>query len=152
MLKIVFGFIFAFSVVQYTPTVMAKAKHSKKSKKKKKNVDNEITNARMRQASGAKKKWSFSGGLGYYGGSLTKPFGAQRINLYDPTGDPSITALSSSVGVRYRINPNSSISLGLGLTYYEPLRVFQGSIDDAGEALKERARLECAADRTGICM
>lgn len=136
MSKILLGLILALSFVQYTPTAIAKGKVSKKSKKKK-NVDDEITNARMRQASGSKKKWSFSGSAGYYGGSLTNPFGAERINLYDPTGDTSITSLSGSVGIRYRLNPNSSLALNLGMSFYEPLRIFHGSIDDIGEKLKD---------------
>lgn len=136
MLKILLGLILTLSFVQYTPTAIAKAKISKKSKKKKESVGDEITNARMRQASGSKKKWSFSGSTGYYGGSLANPFGAERINIYDPTGDPSITFLGGSVGIRYRLNPNSSLSLSLGLSFYEPLRIFHGSIDDVEEKLK----------------
>ncbi|MBE8222131.1 MAG: hypothetical protein HAW60_05320 [Bdellovibrionales bacterium] len=135
MSKILLGLILALSVVQYTPLASAK-KYSKKSKKKKKGIDNEITNARMRQASGSKNKWSFSGGLGYSGSNITNPFGAERINIYDPLGATGSTALSVSVGVRYRINPNLSLSSGTNISYYRPLRFLHESIDRSFSSYK----------------
>lgn len=134
MSKVLLGLILALSFAQYMPTAIAADTTSKKAKsKKKKNVDKEITNARMRQASGSKKKWSFSGTFNYNGGSLTNPLGGERINLSDPTGDSGTTSASQSLGIRYRLNPNSSLSLGLGLAFYVPLHPFHGSIDEFGD-------------------
>lgn len=137
MSKILLGLILALSVVQYAPTTLAKGKVSKKAKaKKKKNVDDEITNARMRQASGSKNKWSFSGSIGYSGSNITNPLGAKRINIYDPLGTQGTTALSGSVGVRYRINPNSSLSTNTSISYYKPFRFLHESIDTSFSSYK----------------
>ena len=77
-------------------------------------LDNEITNARMRANSGSKSKYSASLSVGYDGGTVRKPFDKERANLLGD-GDPEQVALGVSVSGRYRLNKNTSITSGIGL-------------------------------------
>lgn len=86
------------------------------------NIDEEITNARMRAESGSKSKWSVSATATYSGGSIKEPFSKNRAN---PTNDPSPekVRLGGDVGVRYRMNKNLSVTGGIG---YSAVRPFHG--------------------------
>ncbi len=97
------------------------AQETKKSSTEKKNdIDNEITNARMRAESGSKSPLSMSIGLGYNGGALDDPFGDERPNI---SGDPEVetaTYLGLDVSGRYRFTKNDSISFGAGMGATKP--------------------------------
>jgi len=86
------------------------------------NIDEEITNARMRAASGSRSKFSMSASLGYDGGSVKDPLSAERPNL---SGDPEVLVASEfggSVSARYRVNKNDSFTFGAGVSYLQPLQ------------------------------
>lgn len=85
-------------------------------------IDEEITNARMRASSGSKSKISISASVGYDGGSIKKPLNARRPNL---SGDPEILVASEfggSISARYRANKNDSFTFGAGVSYLQPLQ------------------------------
>jgi hypothetical protein len=85
-------------------------------------IDEEITNARMRAANGSKSKISASLGLGYTGSSLKRPFDGIRPNLSGTAQDQSSSQFSSSLSGRYRINQNQSITAGIGVQILQPLQ------------------------------
>lgn len=85
-------------------------------------IDEEITNARMRAANGSKSKISASIGLGYTGASLKKPLDGIRPNLSGTAQDQSTSRFTSSLSGRYRIDQNQSLSAGIGLQVLQPFQ------------------------------
>ena len=85
-------------------------------------IDEEITNARMRAANGSKSKISGSVSVGYTGASLENPFDGIRPNLAGNAQSQSTSRLTSSLSGRYRLNKNSSISAGIGLQLLQPFQ------------------------------
>ncbi len=85
------------------------------------NIDEEITNAKLRAESGSKSKWSGSFTANYQGSSLEKPLDKDRAN---PTNlkVPERVKLSGDLGIRYRMNKNESLSLGTGYSLQRPLQ------------------------------
>lgn len=83
------------------------------------NIDNEITNARMRADSGSKSKYSASIDIGYSGGSLEDPGSEQRANLLGGNERPAVL-MNIDAGLRYRLNKNESLRAGTGLTIIQP--------------------------------
>lgn len=83
------------------------------------NLDEEITNAKLRAETGSKSKWSGSFTANYNGGSLQKPMSKDRPN---PTRDPITpkTALQGDMGIRYRIDKNQSVKVGTGYSLERP--------------------------------
>lgn len=85
-------------------------------------IDEEITNARMRANSGSKSKFSGSISAYYDGGSVEEPLSATRPNL---SGDPDVPTFSGgggSTSLRYRISPNHSLTAGVGFQLIQPLQ------------------------------
>lgn len=83
--------------------------------------DKEITDAKMKADSGSLSRYSVKFSLGYYG----PPIG-DLSNEMQPNPDGSVgtyeTALSGSIGARYRIDQKSTISVGTGISAVTPLQ------------------------------
>jgi len=94
-------------------------------------IDEEITNARMRAESGSKSKWSMSSSVAYTGGSFSRPFGVDRPNIAGLPGQQVATSLGGSLNARYRANKNDSFTLGTSFGVMTP---FAG---DVGKADKQ---------------
>ncbi len=95
-----------------------------------KDIDDEITDARMRATLGSKSQWSFKSTLGYSGGSLKDP-GATVRPAYRTGPDTEVLAtLSGNVGVNYRLNERDNLSFGTGVTIVDP---FHGDITKNAE-------------------
>jgi hypothetical protein len=97
-----------------------------------KDIDKEITNARMRATLGSKSKWSIKTALGYSGGSVERPFDRIRPNYQAGTTTPVLTNLSGSVGIKYSLSGSESLSLGTGIVVRNPLHgdLNRGSFSD----------------------
>lgn len=113
-------------LAEASKTKSKKTKESKKADKttSKDNIDEEITNARMRASSGSKNKLSMSMGIGYSGGKLSDPFGRERPDIYGNPENETLTSIGGSVSGRYRFTKNDSVTLGAGLSYLAPLRSY----------------------------
>jgi hypothetical protein len=88
-------------------------------------LDEEITNARMRAESGSKSKVSMSINGGYTGGALQQPFGVERPALAAEPGNQEQTSLDFGIDARYRINKHDSVTLGTSFGLMTP---FQGDV------------------------
>ena len=86
-------------------------------------IDEDVTNARMRAESGSKSKWSISTTLNYKGGSLKQGFGAKRPNLSGKPGEELNSSISIDPNVRFRWSKNDSVTLGNSFAVMTP---FQG--------------------------
>lgn len=82
-------------------------------------VDQEITNAKLRAESGSKSKFSLSLTANYAGGSLAEPLSKDRPN---PVNDPIApkTEMSGRFSGRYRLDKNQSLTLGTGYSLERP--------------------------------
>ncbi len=106
---------------QNANTSTVKVSDVQKTEEKKEDIDQEITNARMRSELGSKSQFSFKSSLGYSGGSLEKPFDSIRPNYRASASIESLTALSGNVGVNYRVSKGGNLSLGTGVVVMAPL-------------------------------
>ncbi len=83
----------------------------------KKDIDEEITNAKLRAATGSKKSISISTAFGYAGASLLNPTSTERPQLNDNSSSADPTYLSGTIGVKYRVSDHDNLSLGFGVQY-----------------------------------
>ncbi|NJM10269.1 MAG: hypothetical protein HC883_05260 [Bdellovibrionaceae bacterium] len=95
-------------------------------------IDQEITNARMRAESGSKSKLSLSTSIGYTGGSLDKPFGQKRPSLAGTPETQVTTSADIGLDARYRWTKNDSFTAGTSFGLYTP---FQGDVNGAENQL-----------------
>lgn len=93
----------------------------RKPDEKMKDIDEEITDARMRAQLGSKSQWSFKSSLNYSGGSIQDPFNSVRPNYRASATIESMTSLSGDVGINFRATDRDNINLGTGLTIIDPL-------------------------------
>lgn len=85
----------------------------------KKDIDEEITNARMRAQLGSKSKWSIKTAFGYNGGSIERPALEVRPNYRSAKSPDVLTNASGSVGINYRME-KGSLGFGTGLVVRNP--------------------------------
>lgn len=109
-------------------------------------IDEEITNAKMRADSGSKSRFSLSTGLSYTGGSLAKPLDAKRPALSGEPGQQTRTSGNLDLSARYRWSKNDSVSLGTSFKLYTP---FQGNTSKAGQKQYSVADPVLSYTRTG---
>lgn len=106
---------------QNANTSTVKVTDVQNAEEKKEDIDQEITNARMRSELGSKSQWSFKSSLGYNGGSVEKPFDAIRPNYRAAATREALTQLAGNVGVNYRISKGGNLSFGTGVVIMDPL-------------------------------
>ncbi len=82
-----------------------------------KNIDEEITNAKLRAETGSKKLWSFGSTFSYAGGSITDPTSTERPQLNDGQVSLDPTKLSGQMSVKYRLTDHDNLNLGFGVDY-----------------------------------
>jgi hypothetical protein len=114
-------------------TSKAKAQELKtKQQADQKDIDAEITNAKMRAESGSKSKHSFSMDLSYSGGTVNSPVAYRRPNIAGAEATPTLTSLGGEINYRYRISPEYSMTAGVGLEMIAPGFELENSDADAG--------------------
>lgn len=84
-------------------------------------MDEVITNKKMRAEAGSKSKFSFSTNVGYSGGSIEKPLAEDRPNITAGAGVTAKAALTADVSARYRMSATESLSTGIGVRWIAPL-------------------------------
>jgi hypothetical protein len=85
-------------------------------------IDKEVRNPRLRAISGSKSKWSLSFALNYRGGTVSKPFGMYRPDIYGNPENERLTSFGGSLSGRYRFDRKNSVTLGFGFSYLAPFR------------------------------
>jgi hypothetical protein len=90
-----------------------------------KDIDDEITNARMRATLGSKNRWSFKSALGYSGASINDPLNEVRPNYRAGSNREALPALSGTVGINYRMTERDNLSFGTGIAIMDP---FHGGV------------------------
>lgn len=85
-----------------------------------KDIDEEITNARLRASTGSKSKISLQTDFAYSGGTFSEPFGKTRPKLSAGPIVPNYTALSGNIAAKYRATDRGSINVGSGIGLTTP--------------------------------
>lgn len=85
-----------------------------------KDIDEEITNQRMRAALGSKSKWSVRTASAFQGGSIKKPVDANRPNYRGAVATPTATYFYSDVAIKRRLGDMDSLNFGTGLLLFKP--------------------------------
>jgi hypothetical protein len=131
---------FSFSVMAQKKVKMEKAPHQtdkvvvEEKKDEVDEADQVITNRRLRADMGSTSNWSIRTFWNYQGGSVQKPFTADRPNI-DAGGDNLLLAnASGNVGVRYRVTKFDSLNLNFGLNMTTP---FHSSFKTSNQRLQD---------------
>lgn len=106
----------------------AKIEDLQKKDEAKKDIDDEITNARMRATLGSKSKWSVRTALAYQGGSVKKPFDVVRPNYRGAVATNVRTYMNADVAVKRRLGDLDSLNFGTGILVFTP---FHRTLDEA---------------------
>ncbi len=83
----------------------------------KKDIDEEITNKKLRASTGSKKNVSVSSTFSYAGGPLTHPTSTERPQLNDGQASADPAKLTGQVAVKWRATDHDNLSLGFGLDF-----------------------------------
>lgn len=84
-------------------------------------VDQTITNRKMRAETGSLSKWSVTTALGYSMGSVEKPLSAFRPNIRSTNSlDTLLQSIQGNVGIKYRATKMDSLKLSAGLRMMNP--------------------------------
>ena len=92
------------------------------------NIDDDITNAKLRAESGSRSKFSVSATTDFKGGTVDAAFGTNRPQLVAEPGKQDNTSIDAGVGLRVRWNRHDSLTLGTNFGLNTP---FQGHVDSA---------------------
>ena len=97
-------------------------------------IDQTITNNKMRAETGSKSKFSFSSQLNYIGGTVNAPLEAIRPDISGATGTTDVALFGGQISGKFNISPAQSLMAGLGVRWITPL---QGStVPDGYEGKK----------------
>ncbi len=95
--------------------VYANMQKSKIDVSKDKNRGEVVDNPTLKTLSGSLNNISLYSNYVYRGGSLSDPFGAERPNIRNAEGTPSLANMSGNIGMKYRMTKNDNLSLQFGL-------------------------------------
>lgn len=90
------------------------------SQTQRKDIDDEITNAKLRAETGSKSVWSIQSTFIYQGGSMQEPFASERPTLSPGTARENDVSLSGQISAKYRLTDHDSLNLGLGVGWLKP--------------------------------
>ncbi len=85
-----------------------------------KDIDEEITNARLRASTGSKSKFSFRSALSYSGGSVERPFDPIRPNYRSARNTLVDTRLGGSIAMKFRATDRDNLNFGTGIAIRTP--------------------------------
>lgn len=83
-------------------------------------IDEEITNARLRATTGSKKRLSLQSSLNYNGATINKPLAKLRPELTPGTVSPEPAKLTGSISGKYRVTDYDNLNLGIGVGWLTP--------------------------------
>jgi hypothetical protein len=93
-----------------------------------KDMDDEITNQRLRATLGSKSKWSVRTASAFQGGSIKKPLDQNRPNYRGAVATPTATYFYSDIAIKRRLGDMDSLNFGTGLTLFKP---FHRTLDES---------------------
>ena len=85
-----------------------------------KDIDEEITNAKLRASTGSKSLFSMQSEFDYIGGSVNSPLAAERPTLTPGTVGADDVKLTGKISGKYRMTDHDNINLGIGVGWTKP--------------------------------
>lgn len=85
-------------------------------------MDEVITNRKMRAEAGSKSKHSLNTSISYSGGTIEKPLAEERPNLTAGTGVTAFASLGGSMAYKYSLTAKDAFRLGTGVRWITPLQ------------------------------
>lgn len=83
-------------------------------------VDQLITNKKMRAESGSKSRFSIASQFNYLGGTLEKPFAEDRPDISKAFANTPYSLLQGAISGKYNIDNQRSVMAGFGVRYLTP--------------------------------
>ncbi len=87
-----------------------------------KNVDDLLTNNRLRAISGSVSRWSIASQLNYNGGSVLDPLSQDRPNIAAASATTIKSGMEGSVSVKYGLSSQNSLLAGIGTRWIAPFQ------------------------------
>lgn len=84
------------------------------------NVDEIITNRRLRADTGATSKYSISTSWSYSGATIKDPGNRTRPNITSASNTPTMASLSGSIAGKYSVSSTDALNAGFGLRMFMP--------------------------------
>ncbi|MFN8791318.1 MAG: hypothetical protein ACK5Y2_07680 [Bdellovibrionales bacterium] len=113
---------------QQTNESSAKIQNLQKNDEKLKDIDDEITNARLRAALGSKSLWSVRTSMNYQGGTINRAFAERRPNYRSAVATNDQSFFDANIAVKRRLGDKDSLNFGSGITAFTP---FHRTLDEA---------------------
>jgi hypothetical protein len=106
----------------------AKIQSLQKKDEQMKDIDQEITNNKMRAELGSKSKWSVRTYFNYQGGTVKKAFSEERPDIRSEGDVPEAVGMSGDIAVKYRLGDRGSLNFGTGVSID---KLFHRTADEA---------------------
>jgi hypothetical protein len=111
--------LFAQAASESTTTIEDVTKDAPKSGS---DIDETITNAKMRAETGSKSTYSLSSQLSYIGGSVKAPLAMERPNIAAANGTTDAALLGGQISAKYNVSAAASWQAGIGVRWISPLQ------------------------------
>jgi hypothetical protein len=85
-------------------------------------IDDTITNKKMRAETGSKSKYSISSQLNYIGGSIESPLSEDRPNIAGANGTTDASLIGGQISGKYNLSSSNSLMAGVGVRWISPLQ------------------------------
>lgn len=85
-------------------------------------IDDTITNNKMRAETGSKSKYSIASQLSYVGGSINAPFAADRPNIAAANATTDEALIDGQISVKDNFSASQSLMAGVGVRWITPLQ------------------------------
>lgn len=102
-----------------------------------KDIDQEITNAKLRAESGSKSKHSLSLEANYSGGTVENPVAYRRPDIVGGAATEPLSSLVGEFSYRYRLTSGQSLNAGVGLRWNTPGYDLEAQNRDSGTVKTE---------------
>lgn len=123
------------STTQQSGESAAKIQDLQKKDEQMKDIDQEITNNKLRAELGSKSKWSVRTAMNYQGGTIKKAFSEERPEIRAEGEEDGVVNFSADIAVKYRTSEKTSLNLGTGVSVD---RLFHRTLNEATNSEVEK--------------
>lgn len=109
----------------------AKIQDLQKKDEQMKDIDDEITNNKLRAELGSKSKWSVRTSMNYQGGTVQKPFSEERPEIRAEGEEDGVVNFSADIAMKYRTSEKTSLNVGTGVSVD---KIFHRTFDEASNS------------------
>lgn len=122
----------------------AKIESLQKKDEQMKDIDQEITNNKLRAELGSKSKWSIRTAMNYQGGTVQKAFSDERPEIRAEGEEDGVVNFSADIAIKYRTSEKTSLNVGTGVSVD---KIFHRTFNEATNTDMEHNKKENGAPR-----